>query len=275
MTYLIVSLVVLTGVTLTGCDSEDPYADAPSATAQQTKQAEQSGSSGAGPLPSGAGEDLPPGHPPVQNSQAPSGATGAAGRASEPTTESGGGSEDGVYADERQGADGASESQADDEGGAHTRGPLRWAIPDGWSSVPPSTQMRLAEYRVPGTQQSNPANLGVFHFGRRGGGDVQSNIERWVGQFSAPDGGQPEANITQNTMSGGQMTIHRVDVSGTYSPGVGMGGGQSHDNRRMLAAIVDSPDGLYFFKLVGPSPTVSEATGQFDALIQSLSYTGG
>jgi hypothetical protein len=275
MTYVIASLVVLTSVTLTGCDSEDPYADAPSATAQQTEKADQSGGSGAGPLPSGAGEDLPPGHPPVQNSQAPSGATGSAGGSSESTTEGGAASEDGAYGNDRQGGDGPTQSQDKGEGEAHTRGPLRWTIPDGWSSVPPSTQMRLAEYRVPGTENSNPANLGVFHFGRRGGGDVQANIDRWVGQFSAPDGGQPETDITQKTKSGGRMTIHRVDVSGTYSPGVGMGGGQSHDNRRMLAAIVDSPDGLYFFKLVGPSPTVSGATGQFDTLIQSLSYRGG
>ena len=39
---------------------------------------------------------------------------------------------------------------------------------------------------------------------------------------------------------------------------------------RMTAAIVESPKGMYFFKLTGPDPTVKAARAAFDAMLDTL-----
>lgn len=255
MNYVIAVLIGLLGLTVTGCDSDDPYQDAPSATAEQA--ASGHGTDRDPPertkSPSTSGE-LPPDHPPINQG---SEATGSAGQQQPaPANEAG------------------PNSGSDQQTGASPREspPLTWELPDDWTSVEPSTRMRLAEYRIPGAEDANSASLGVFHFGRRGGGDVQSNIDRWVGQFSGPNGGSADAQITRESPDEGTLTVHRVDVSGTYEPGVGMGGGQARENQRMLAAIVESASGRFFFKLVGPKATVGAAKAEFDQMIQSLAY---
>jgi len=254
MSYVIAVLIGLLGLSVPGCDSEDPYQDAPSATAEQAASDQQPDrdQSERRQSPSTSGE-LPPDHPPVNQG---SEAEGPAGQQQPAPTNA------------------APNSGSNNETGAPPResSPLTWELPDDWTAVEPSTQMRLAEYRIPGADDANSASLGVFHFGQRGGGDVQSNIERWVGQFSAPNGGSADADVTRESTAGGTLTVHRVDVSGTYEPGVGMGGGQARENQRMLAAIVESPSGRFFFKLVGPKQTVGAATAEFDQLIESLGY---
>ena len=38
---------------------------------------------------------------------------------------------------------------------------------------------------------------------------------------------------------------------------------------RLLAAVVETPDGPYFFKLTGPEPTVLRWADSFEAAIES------
>ena len=54
-------------------------------------------------------------------------------------------------------------------------------LPAGWQSEPPTSSMRLAQATIPGPQGNG--QLAVFYFGPGGGGDVDSNIQRWVGQM--------------------------------------------------------------------------------------------
>src|SRR6185369_2986306 len=43
-------------------------------------------------------------------------------------------------------------------------GDLTFKAPDGWTSEPPSSSMRAAQYRLPG--ESGDANLVVYYFGQ-------------------------------------------------------------------------------------------------------------
>ncbi|MGB5521718.1 MAG: hypothetical protein WBM96_04055, partial [Polyangiales bacterium] len=105
----------------------------------------------------------------------------------------------------------------------------------------------------------------------QGAGTAQENLDRWIGQFSNPDGSAvSDAKLTSSTVSG--MDITRLDVAGQYAGGMNPTGqhqpGQA--NQRMLAAIVNSQGGPYYFKFVGPSATVTENAAAFDALIASI-----
>ena len=79
------------------------------------------------------------------------------------------------------------------------------------------------------------ATLGIFFFGPGQGGSVEANIERWFGQFAQEDG-QP-AQGRRWTRQVGDIEISGVDVSGTFSGGMGMGSAEPQAGYRMLGAI--------------------------------------
>jgi hypothetical protein len=128
--------------------------------------------------------------------------------------------------------------------------------------------MRIATYMIP-VSDGDPegGECAVFHFGSGQGGDVQSNINRWLGQFE--DAGKPLQESKE--VHGLPVTI--VAVSGTYlAPGGPMMQSQGKkSNYRLLGAIIEAPGGAVFFKLTGPSKTVTSAEKEFDALVASVS----
>ncbi len=143
-------------------------------------------------------------------------------------------------------------------------GPLRWTAPAGWTAVKPASQMRLAEYLVP-AEKGEPATLTVFYFGPSGGGGVDANVDRWTGQFGA-DG----EKATRGQLTSGGMTVHTVDASGTYNAGMAAGNQPPKPNQRMLGAIVESPAGLFFFKMVGPKPVVDAQEAEWKSFVNSF-----
>jgi hypothetical protein len=145
-------------------------------------------------------------------------------------------------------------------------GGLHWEAPESWKSVPPSSSMRKAEYVISGEPGQEPAVLAVFHFAGSGG-SVEANISRWVGQFRTQDGAPAEAGRVQ--FGAGKLTVHRVDVAGTYAPGMSGGGGSKTD-QRMLAGIVETASGPYFFKMIGPAALVAKEVDTFDAFLKGV-----
>ena len=166
---------------------------------------------------------------------------------------------------------GALPSDATHGGGA--AGPdLQWQGQDGWRSVRPSSSMRVAEWALPKVDgDAEDASLVVFHF--PGGGDVQSNLDRWYAQFEQPDGrpSSEVARVANRTVAGMRVTV--TDISGTFAGGMmGMGGGASASkpDYRLLAAIVETDTGPWFFKLTGPKNTVEHWHGSFDLFLGTL-----
>ena len=149
-------------------------------------------------------------------------------------------------------------------------GPLRWEAPESWEGVRPSSSMRMAEYLVPGPEGSEAAVLSVFHFGPGGGGGVEANLDRWIGQFKQPDGAPSEEAARRKKITVRGMTVHLLDVSGTYNAGAAMAGGGSKADQRVLGAIVEAPAGLFFFKLLGPKATVAAHEDSFAEFVASM-----
>jgi hypothetical protein len=144
---------------------------------------------------------------------------------------------------------------------------IRWTVPPGWKAEA-ERPMRLATYTLdPG------AECAVYFFGAGQGGSVEANLDRWIGQFLQADGkpSKSAAKIGKRTIHGWPVTT--VDVSGAYT---GMGGPMAQagapavQGYRMLAAIVEGPQGSVFFKCTGPAKIVAANQPAFDKMLASL-----
>lgn len=137
---------------------------------------------------------------------------------------------------------------------------LTWTVPSSWVNEKPSSGMRKAQYRIPG--KSGAAECVVFYFGPGDGGDTKSNVERWKGQFLNADAKSREFKV-------GDIPVTFVEVSGTYTGGMGAAAGEK-PNSMLLGAIAKGPDANWFFRAVGPKPTLEGARGDFEKMIRSL-----
>lgn len=132
--------------------------------------------------------------------------------------------------------------------------------PATWSAAPPSNRMRCAELSLPGE-----VSLVVYHFGEGGGGGVEANFARWLGQLKGADGGPVEGKRASFKVEG--FEVFTLDASGTFASGMP---GQAKVNKagqRLLGAVVVGAGGPYFFKLVGPEDKVEEHFAAYDALL--------
>ncbi len=145
---------------------------------------------------------------------------------------------------------------------------VSWSVPARWTDLG-ERQMRVASYAVPavGEGAGQGAECAVSFFGAGQGGTVEMNFERWMSQFEQPV--SPE----RSTIDAGELHVEVLKASGTYlAPGGPMMQSQGRmEGYRMLAAVVEAPGGMVFFKLTGPEQAVAPAEGEFEAMIASLS----
>jgi hypothetical protein len=151
---------------------------------------------------------------------------------------------------------------------------LTYSPPGDWLVEEPASSMRRAQYRLP-REAGDPedAEMVVFFFPGQGG-SVQANIDRWIGMFSRADGSEisDEAQIGRREFNGVPVVI--VDVEGQYTnSSMSPRGGSSQPPRpdyRMLAAIVETPGGPWFFKLTGPKQTVEKWEESFETFLGTI-----
>ncbi len=103
-------------------------------------------------------------------------------------------------------------------------------------------------------------------------GTVEQNLERWYGQFEQ-EGGASSADLAKvEKRAVSTLSVTAVDLSGHYVAAKRPGSPEKHDlpGHRMLAAVVEAPDGNYFFKMLGPQAAVEAHKGAFGALLDSI-----
>jgi len=155
-------------------------------------------------------------------------------------------------------------------GTAKTFGPIKARVPVEWTEQSPSSSMRKAQYSLPKVAgDGEDGELAVFYFGPGQGGSVEANIERWIGQISQPDGSSSKDKAKTQKKQIGGMDLTLVDVSGTYSAGM-MSNAPPRQGYRMLAAVAETPEGPWFFKLTGPEKTIAKWSSSFDQFIGSF-----
>lgn len=142
-------------------------------------------------------------------------------------------------------------------------GEIAWDAPASFTSVPNASPMRKATYKIAkASGDSEDAELSVIV----AGGGVEANVARWAGQF------EEKPTPKRQDRKVGALSVTLVELDGTFTGGgmPGMAPAAPKAKWKMLAAIVESGGEATFFKLTGPSATVSAARKDFDALVASL-----
>ncbi len=150
--------------------------------------------------------------------------------------------------------------------------------PAEWLQETVSSPMRLAQFTLPRAEGDvEDAELVVFYFGGSGG-TVEANLQRWTGQMVQPDGSQSAdvATTTSFTVNDDaeEFPVTLLDVPGTYAATVRPGSSMRYNksNFRLRAAVVETPQGPYFFRLTGPNRTVLSWDTQFSEFLASARF---
>jgi hypothetical protein len=150
---------------------------------------------------------------------------------------------------------------------------LKYDVPAGWTSRPPASSMRVAEFALPKVAgDAEDAQLTLYYFGGQGG-TVQANLDRWIGQMTQPDGRASKDVATTSTMkTSSGLSVALVDVGGTYVAEVTPGSKErlNKPGFRLRAAVIETPTGPYFVKLTGPVKTIAKWNDSYLAFVKSL-----
>lgn len=148
---------------------------------------------------------------------------------------------------------------------------LAWVTPAGWVSQAPSHTMRLAQWALPGSDGDATCVLSAT-----AGGTAVENVRRWLGQFEANDGVDPNmvAELADVVLAGYPTTLLRTH--GTYmDPGVGMQGEITpRPDWAIFGAIVEIPDRMHFFKCTGPRSTIDAQSDALESFVRSFQPAG-
>ena len=123
---------------------------------------------------------------------------------------------------------------------------LAFTVPAGWKSVPPSSAMRKATLQITLPGLDKPLEAIFFHFG---GGDVDTNVQRWKGQLT----GNADTSTETAEVAGKKITVFKG--TGTYTDPFGGQGPQ--ENFALIGALIPMDDsGPVVIKLAGPKDAV-------------------
>lgn len=136
--------------------------------------------------------------------------------------------------------------------------PATWQVPRTWKSGP-TRPMRTATYFLPAVSgDPDAAECAVFFFQPGLGGSVEATLDHWVKAFERPVPTAP----SQSTRDG--LTVTTFEVEGTLKSDV------PQKDFKLLGAIVQGPKGSFYFRLIGPRRTVSDAKRDFTRMIEGL-----
>lgn len=135
-------------------------------------------------------------------------------------------------------------------------------VPTTWKTVPSASRMRLATFETPAAKgESEGGELTIFSFAG-GGGDVASNLSRWIGQF---EGDKRTSEVLKG--KAGDNAYYLADITGNYKKSVGppiLQKTETKEGYRMLGVIlVLEGKGVYYLKLAGPDSTIKAAAEDF------------
>jgi hypothetical protein len=142
-----------------------------------------------------------------------------------------------------------------------TVGSFVFSRPGNWGWVAPASPMRKAQLSVPAEDGSSPAEVTFFHFGAGQGGSVQANVDRWFKQFS-------DGHTDTRTEQAGKTTITLVKAEGTFSSGMPGGPTTPLKHYALRGAILESPSGDVFVKMIGPEAIVKNAEPALEKMIR-------
>jgi hypothetical protein len=158
---------------------------------------------------------------------------------------------------------------------AFQKSSLKFTVPAGWIEEERSSSMRIAQYRLPPAEgDTENGSVVLYYFGQGQGGSAAANIERWIGQMKQADGKTSKEAAKEDRFDMNGLKVTTVDVAGTYVAETSPGSGtfENKPGYRLLAAVVETPNGPYFLKLVGPEKTVARWNESFLGFLKSFEF---
>ncbi len=146
--------------------------------------------------------------------------------------------------------------------------------PAAWKAQEAKKQFRTHEFVLPSSEKGAADGfMMVTHFGKGGGGDIESNLTRWYGMVEQPDGSSTEKAAKKHEIKIDAGKIVWVDLSGTYldrpfpaSPQV-----TKRPKYRVFAAMIDAgADGPYWIRAWGPEAVMASHRDGFEQFLKSV-----
>ena len=148
---------------------------------------------------------------------------------------------------------------------------LKFTVPAGWIEEERTSSMRVAQYRLPRVAgDTEDASVVLYYFGQGQGGSAAANIERWIGQIKQAEG----SSAKEEHLEVNGLKLTTVDVAGIYTAETAPGSGTFYNkpSYRLRAAVVETPRGSYYVKLVGPEKTVIQWNDSFLSYLKSFQF---
>ena len=167
------------------------------------------------------------------------------------------------------------QTQATTSSPTQASGNISFTAPDGWVVEKTTSNMRVAQYKLPKNGgDTEDGSLVLYYFGQGQGGGTQANIDRWISQIHQADGSDSKDKAKSENLTVNGLKVTMIDVSGTYSAEMLPGSGDftSKPNYRLRAAVIETPKGSYFAKLTGPEKTISHWDQAFRDYINSFQF---
>lgn len=138
---------------------------------------------------------------------------------------------------------------------------FRFTVPAGWKQVNLSAAQRGfvdAKFTIPSAGEDVSMTLSTV------GGGVEANIQRWIGQFTMPEGTSPETD----TLTVDNLPVTIVDLQGTFQ-GMPAVSGPAKEQWRMLGAAYDGEPLDFYIKLTGPADKLAALKEPFREFVAS------
>jgi hypothetical protein len=151
---------------------------------------------------------------------------------------------------------------------------LKFRVPPGWVEEERTSSMRVAQYKLArAAGDTEDAILVLYYFGQSQGGSTAANVERWISQMKQADASAAKDPKQEGFETNG-LKVTTVDVSGTYVAETSPGSGTFYNkpSYRLRAAVIETPHGSYYVKLVGPEKTVTHWNDSFVSYIKSFEF---
>jgi hypothetical protein len=133
---------------------------------------------------------------------------------------------------------------------------IAFEVPGSWNKEQPANRLRRVQYKVPDKEGKGKeaeftlTNSRIFV-------PLEENVARWSAQMGGA------AAKTETFLGKHKVTL--IDLAGTYA---GDSQNEPIPAARMLVATVETAEGPWYFKLVGPADTVGAWKDDFIALLK-------
>jgi len=150
---------------------------------------------------------------------------------------------------------------------------MKSKTPDGWKEETPTSDMRLAQFKLPKAEgDPEDAQVVVFYF-RGGSGTAEQNLQRQRAKFKPADG-KDKVEEKLDKLKVGTYEAPYQDLTGTFlskfPPNAPTAKVTEKSNYRQLYVVLITDKGDFYPTMIGPAKTVEKHKKEFEDWLKSF-----